>query len=85
MTSQGEIWKITIIFRSTDSVSLCTSEHACKTAYDQWIDRMVSFSAEGTDGDLIEVQGMTDTADKAPMQVACLASEVKAITVLRMY
>ncbi len=82
----AEIWKITIIFKSADYSAVLASEHICKTAYDAWIDCVSQgFSTEDTPSDIIEIEGTTDTADRAPMKVAFLASEVKAVNVLRMY
>ncbi len=82
----AEIWKITIIFKSADYSAVLASEHACKTAYDTWMDCISQgYDAGGTPNDIIEIEGTTDTADRAPMKVAFLASEVKAVNVLRMY
>lgn len=85
MNKNAEIWKITVVFKTGDAISMCTSEHACKTAYDSWIDSISAFDAEGTAADLIEIDGITDTADRAPTKMGFLRSEVKAISILRMY
>lgn len=85
MGGDTEIWKIIVVFKTADSISVCASEHTCKTAYDAWADATSQFNTKGTAADLIEISGVTDTADKAPMKTGFLRSEVKAVSVLRMY
>jgi hypothetical protein len=85
MSNSTEIWKMVVTFKEADSISICATEHACKTAYNEWADATSQFDTEGTAADLIEITGVTDTADQAPIKTGFLRSGVKAISVLRMY
>jgi len=77
-----EVWMILVIFKNAQTLVICASEHVCKTAYDKWTDA----KTQDFDNDvLIEVSGITDSADRAPCNVAFMHTEVMAIRTWRMY
>lgn len=80
-----EVWSLVVIFSTGDSMQICASEHACKTAHDRWTDSITKgFEVEGEDN-LIEIEGFTDSADRAPRKMAFLADQVKCVSTWRLY
>jgi hypothetical protein len=54
-----EVWFITFQFNTGSGVTICGTEHACKTAYDEWTDyKHGEFKEENK---LIEVEGHEDS------------------------
>lgn len=57
-----EVWFISFQFDTGSGVTICSSEHACKTAYDEWTDgKQAGFVDEAK---LIEIEGFEDAPTK---------------------
>lgn len=83
----SEVWRVEIGFNNGASNCICCTESGGKTAYDGWYDsRSGEFlSAERSAEKPIEIEGFTDTADKAYRKLAFIPSEVNSISVFRVY
>lgn len=84
MSDAREVWTILIVFKNGQPMTMCADEHTCKTCYENWIDSMGQGFEVG-DNKLIEIDGFTDSADRAPCKFAFLYDEVLAIRTWRMY
>jgi hypothetical protein len=72
-------WFVSMHLDSGVSLRVCSTEHACKTAYEAWVDyRHAEFQG---DGELIEVEGFDESVTRAPMKVGVLASSVVSVMV----
>lgn len=72
-----EAWFVSLYLDSGVCLRVCSSEHACKTAYDAWVDhKHAEFKDEGV---LIEVEGYDESLKREFMKVAVLAESVVSV------
>lgn len=78
-TKPPEVWFITFQFSTGGGVTICGTEHACKTAYDEWTDyRHAEFVDEKK---LIEVEGHEDSPNREYRKVGIDAEHIIEATV----
>jgi hypothetical protein len=78
----NDTWAIRVIFDTGESSRVLADKQVCSEAYNEWVESMDSYEDESK---LIQIEGFTDSADKAPLLMAVKVSSIKCISIWKMY
>lgn len=82
MDGQG-LWKIELYNTHGGTIYVLAQEDLAREALAEW--RAYALAPDGTGSALIEVHGMTDTADRAEMTTCLRLQDLWGVSIFRMY
>lgn len=81
--NNGEIWEITIVLTGGTQFKLCGTEDVLKLFADEWEKSQADITVD-LDRTILTVDGYCDSADRAQQSLKLKASEIVAVTVMKM-
>lgn len=77
-----EVWRLAFIDRTGTRLAINGKHEILEAACDEW--ENAKTSCDGTGAKVITVEGITDTADRAPMTIRVVVEDIVATVLNRM-